>query len=144
MFETYVILTKTDTTVGFLSQDAERLTSIKQRPPHKHYIRAVDSLYTLKTMVRVPAAHKRRIRRSKRTTFIMPNTHSYRIIHDERHLLLLSRMKWAYTTSANLSDHSYDENFAREHADVIVEPLGSAQHPSDIFKLGHVTVKRIR
>ncbi len=36
---------------------------------------------------------------------------SYRVIQDKHHLLLLDRLKWAYTTSANLSGETYDEDF---------------------------------
>ena len=139
-----VFLTQTDTTIGFVSQDADKLTQIKQRPPHKHYIKAVNSLQTLKTFTRVPKKHKNRVRRSKKTTFIMRNGQSYRIIQDKHHLLLLNRLKWAYTTSANLSDQPYDENFTREVADVIIEPLKQTNLSSSIYKLGKHTMKRIR
>jgi tRNA A37 threonylcarbamoyladenosine synthetase subunit TsaC/SUA5/YrdC len=139
-----VFLTQTDTTVGFVSQNAERLTHIKQRPPHKYYIKAVDSLHTLKSFTRVPHTHRNRLRRSSRTTFIMPNSHSYRVIQDPHHLLLLQRLGWAYTTSANLSGGSYDEAFAKEAADVIIEPLRQSNRPSRILKLGEETIKRIR
>ncbi|TNF45136.1 MAG: Sua5 YciO YrdC YwlC family protein, partial [Epsilonproteobacteria bacterium] len=121
MLKDKVFLTQTDTTIGFISQNAERLTQIKQRPPHKHYIKAVNSLQTLQTFARVPQKHKKRVRRAKKTTFVLPNGHSYRVIHDKHHLLLLDRLKWAYTTSANLSNKEYDESFAREMADVIIE-----------------------
>ena len=139
-----VFLTQTDTTIGFVSQNADRLTSIKQRPPHKHYIKAVNSLQTLKTFTRVPSSHKNRVRRTNKTTFIMPNTHSYRVIRDQHHLLLLNRLKWAYTTSANLSNFSYDEKFTKEAADVIVSPLLEKKQASDIYKLGKHAIKRIR
>ncbi len=144
MLENKVFLTQTDTTIGFVSQNANRLTAIKQRPPHKYYIKAVNSLKTLKTFTRVPFPHKNVLRRSKKTTFIMPNGHSYRIIKDKHHLLLLDRLIWAYTTSANLSGKHYDENFAREHADVIVAPLTQSTEASSIYKLGKNTMKRIR
>ncbi len=139
-----VFLTSTDTTVGFISQNADRLTAIKQRPPHKHYIKAIDSLKTLKAHTRIPSFHKNRIRRSHKTTFIMPNGHSYRVVKAAEHLLLLSRLKWAYTTSANLSGKSYDERFAQEAADVTVYPLKNNGSPSVILKLGTYTLKRIR
>ena len=137
-------LTQTDTTVGFVSQDPERLTQIKRRLPHKYYIKAVNSLHTLKSFTRVPNAHKNRLRRMKRTTFIMPDGHSYRVIRDPHHLLLINRLTWAYTTSANLSGKAYDEMFAKEAADVIVEPLSENKPPSSIMKLGKETIKRIR
>jgi len=142
--ENLVYLTQTDTTIGFVSQNADRLSEIKQRPPHKHYIKAVNSLDTLKTFARVPQIHKNRVRRAKKTTFIMPNGNSYRVIKDKHHILLLNRLKWAYTTSANLSGDAYDETFARKMADVIIEPIKKTAKPSSIYKLGQCTKKRIR
>jgi len=139
-----VFLTSTDTTIGFVSQNAERLTSIKQRPFYKHYIKAVNSLKTLKTFTRIPVSHKKHVRRAKKTTFILPNGHSYRVIKDKHHLLLLNRLKWAYTTSANLSSKDYDEVFAKEHADVLIEPLQQRYKASSIYRLGNYTMKKIR
>jgi len=139
-----VFLTSTDTTVGFVSQNASKLDAIKQRPPHKKYIKAVNSLSTLKEFTRVPSQHKNRVRRMKKTTFVMSDGNSYRIIQDKRHLLLIDRLKWAYSTSANLSDHAYDEAFAKKNADVIIEPLIYTDKSSTILKLGKKTIKRIR
>lgn len=144
MFKHNVFLTQTDTTIGFVSQNADRLTEIKQRPPHKHYIKAVNSLKTLQTFSRVPSHHKNRVRRSKKTTFVMPNGHSYRLIQDKHHLLLLNRLGWVYTTSANLSGHDYDEMFAKEMAEVIIEPLKYNKQASNIYKIGKKSIKRIR
>jgi len=144
MLKDKVFLTQTDTTIGFVSQNAQKLTAIKQRPPHKHYIKAVNSLQTLQSFTRVPKMHKNRVRRSTKTTFVMPNTYSYRVIQDKHHLLLLNRLAWAYTTSANLSNHDYDENFAKKAADVVVEPLTDRRQASNIYKLGTKKIQRIR
>jgi len=144
MLNTQVFLTQTDTTIGFVSQNDRKLTDIKQRPPYKYYIKAVNSLHTLQMFTRVPSVHRNQVRRAKRTTFIMPDGHSYRVIKDKHHLLLLDRLKWAYTTSANLSGHTYDETFAIEAADVIVKPLYNKKHPSTILKLGKIQQRRIR
>ena len=144
MLKDKVFLTQTDTTIGFVSQNADKLTAIKQRPPHKHYIKAVNSLETLKSFARVPTQHKNRVRRSIKTTFILPKGNSYRLVEDTHHLLLLNRLKWVYTTSANLSSQDYDESFAREKADVVIEPLHGTQNASTIYKLGKYSLKRIR
>ena len=144
MLKNKVYLTQTDTTIGFVSQNTDKLTAIKQRPPHKHYIKAVNSLTTLKTFTRVPSSHKNTLRRAKKTTFILPDGHSYRVVKDKHHLLLLNRLKWAYTTSANLSSKVYDEAFAREVADIVIEPLTQNSQASKIYKLGKHTIKRIR
>ena len=144
MLKNHVFLTQTDTTIGFISQNPHRLSKIKKRPPHKHYIKAVNSLETLCTFTRIPNLYKNHVRRSSKTTFILPNTHSYRVINDKHHLLLLNRLKWAYTTSANLSGSHYDENFAKMVTDIIVESITDTTQASKIFKLGKTSLKRIR
>jgi tRNA A37 threonylcarbamoyladenosine synthetase subunit TsaC/SUA5/YrdC len=143
-FKDKVFLTQTDTTIGFISQNADKLTQIKQRPPHKHYIKALPSLASLKSFIRVPNIHKNRVRRARKTTFIMPDGHSYRVVKDKHHLLLLNRLGWAYTTSANLSSESYDEDFAKKSADVVITPLKQKHSASKIYKLEKNTLKRIR
>jgi tRNA A37 threonylcarbamoyladenosine synthetase subunit TsaC/SUA5/YrdC len=144
MLKSTVFLTQTDTSIGFVSQDAKRLDFIKKRPSDKQYIKAVDSLETLKDFSRVPSIHKNRVRRSQKTTFVMPNHRSYRVIKERQHLYLLSRLKWAYTTSANLSTQPYDEVFARKVADVIIEPLKQNNKASHIYKLGKKSLRRLR
>ena len=144
MFKNNVFLTQTDTTIGFVSQNAKRITAIKQRPADKHYIKAVNSLKTLNTFSRVPTIHKNRLRRTQKTTFVMPNGHSYRVVYDRHHLLLLNRLKWAYTSSANLSGKSYDEEFAKISADVVIEPLTKTCRSSHIYKLNNKKIKRLR
>ena len=144
MLKDLVFLTQTDTTIGFVSQNSQKLTQIKQRPPHKHYIKALSSLQILKLFTRIPDNHKNRVRRAKRTTFIMPNGDSYRVVKDRHHLLLLKRLGWAYTTSANLSSEAYDEEFAEENADIVITPLKQKSSASSIYKLGNFSLKRIR
>jgi len=143
-FKNQVFLTQTDTTIGFVSQNADKLTQIKQRPPHKHYIKALPSFKTLKSFARVPNSHKNRIRRAKKTTFVLPDGDSYRVVKDRYHLLLLNRLGWAYTTSANLSSEAYDEEFAEKSADIVITPLRQKSSASNIYKLGKITFKRIR
>lgn len=144
MLRDLVFLTQTDTTIGFVSQNADKLSAIKQRPLHKHYIKAVNSLHTLKTFTRVPSSHKNSVRRAQKTTFILPNGYSYRVIRDPHHLLLLNRLTWCYTTSANLSDQPYDESFAKEKADVVITPLLKNREASTIYKISNTSIKRIR
>jgi tRNA A37 threonylcarbamoyladenosine synthetase subunit TsaC/SUA5/YrdC len=144
MLKDKVFLTQTDTSIGFVSQNAQKLDKIKKRPSHKHYIKAVNSMATLQSFTRVPTKHKNRVRRSTKTTFILPDTHSYRVIYNRHHLLLLDRIKWAYTTSANLSSHDYDEGFAKDNADIIITPLHQKTEASTIYKIGKTTIKRIR
>jgi len=144
MLKDKVYLTQTDTTIGFVSQNSKRLNEIKKRPANKHYIMAINSLTTLKNFCRVPSEHKNRVRRAKKQTFIMPNGNSYRIVKDKHHLLLLNRLKWAYTTSANISNQSYDEAFAKSIVDVVITPLDANKPASNIYKLGKQNIKKVR
>ena len=139
-----LFLSDTDTTVGFISQDARRIDRAKKRPAAKHYITALSSLKSLTIRTRIPRAHRRRLRRSRRESYILPSGRSYRIIRDARHLLLLKRLEWAYTSSANLSEAPYDEAYARRVADVVVEPLEPPRTPSRIYRLGRQKMKRLR
>ena len=145
MIDSTVYLTQTDTTIGFVSQDTVRLDTIKERPSHKSYIRAVDSLATLKSFTRIPLAHRNRVRRARKTTFVFPDGHSYRVIHNSTHLQLIGRLKWAYTTSANQSGKAWDEAWARSVSDTVIEPL-NAHHadPSRILRLSHTRIQKLR
>jgi len=141
-----VYLTQTDTTVGFLSQDKTKLNKIKNRPLNRPVLREVDSLETLKNFIRVPKKHKNRIRRAEKTTFIFPNGESFRVVKDERHLGFLRKFKWMYSTSANEHGKTFDEKWAKNQADIIVEDKrglfeGKA---SRIYKLGKSKIKKIR
>lgn len=144
MLKDKVFLTQTDTTIGFVSQNASQLDKIKERVSGKHYIIAIDSLTTLKSFARVPNTFKNKVRRSIKTTFIMPNGHSYRLVKDIHHLSLLRRLKWVYTSSANLSNQPYDEAYAKEMADIVIHPLHQPTQASTIYKLGSTHIKRIR
>ncbi|CUV65482.1 conserved hypothetical protein [Sulfurovum sp. enrichment culture clone C5] len=144
MLKDKVFLTSTDTTIGFISQNRDRLNDIKKRPKDKKFITAMNSFDTLKKITRVPCNYKKMVRRSIKTTFIVKNE-SFRVINEKHHSMLLDRLKWAYTTSANLSGDIYNEEFAKENADVVVYPLKSKNtKASAIFKLGISNIKRFR
>ena len=143
MFNNLVFLTHTDTTIGFVSQNKDKLDDIKRRPRDKKYIKAVNSLSTLKKSTRVPTKYKNRVRRANKTTFII-NQNSYRVIKDKTHLVLLNRLKWAYTTSANLSGDKYNEAFAKAKADVIISSFKQNSVASSIYKIGRDKIQKIR
>jgi tRNA A37 threonylcarbamoyladenosine synthetase subunit TsaC/SUA5/YrdC len=141
-----VYLVQTDTTVGFLSKDKKRLNEIKNRPLDKPVLMEVDSLETLKKFVRVPERFKKTVRRAKKTTFIYPNQESFRVVKDNRHLEFLKKFSWMYSTSANKTGEGFDEKWAREIVDVIVEDKRGFfnKEASKIFKLSKTSIKRVR
>jgi rhodanese-related sulfurtransferase len=97
-----IYLVQTDTTVGFLSSDDKKLSHIKQRPQSQKILQVVDSFKILKQNTRIPNTHKKRIRRSKRTTIIYPNGLSFRVVpNDDKHHNFIKKVKKMYSTSAN-------------------------------------------
>ena len=105
----------------------------------------VDSLATLKIFTRVPQKHKNRLRRAKRTTFIMPSGNSFRVVKESEHNLLLDRVSWVYSSSANLSGEAYDEGYAKENAEVVISsPHQQSGEASKIYKLSQTNIRSIR
>ena len=137
-----LFLTNTDTTIGLLSKDKERLDRAKKRLPNKSYIQALPSLASIKK--RVPKKFRREVRVAKKSTFILSKEYSFRVIKDKRHNLLINRLSWAYTTSANQSGKDFDYTFAYSRADIIIYPLSKPKTPSSIYKLGKIKQKRLR
>jgi len=136
-----VFLTSTDTTVGFISKDASSLDRAKKRVKGKKYITALPSFKSLKK--RVPKKHKNLVRRAKKTTFILDKSFSFRVVQNKTHNLLLKRLGWAYTSSANESGKEYDFNYAYKKADIIIYPLKSSS-ASTIYRLGKTKIKKVR
>lgn len=147
MDASFVYLTQTDTTVGFLSSDDKKLTAIKQRPQTQKILQVVDSFETLKTKVRVPNKFKKMVRNSKKTTFIYPNQQSFRVVSClSSHHDFIKKFKTMYSTSANLTQHSFDETFAKKCAEIIVEDKNGffEATSSRLIKFSCTKIKRLR
>jgi tRNA A37 threonylcarbamoyladenosine synthetase subunit TsaC/SUA5/YrdC len=141
-----VYLVQTDTTVGFLSQNDEKLATSKQRDKNQAFIKCVDSLKNLQKFTRVPKKFKNRVRRSKKTTFIYPDNQAIRVVKDEKHLKFLKKLTWAYSSSANITKKRFNENYAKQKADIIVEDEkglfeGTASY---MIKIGMQKARRLR
>lgn len=141
----YVFLTQTDTTVGFLSQNKDRLYDVKSRELTKPFIKVCDSLCTLKQFARVPNKYKNMVRKATKTTFVYKNE-AIRVVKDEEHLKFLKKMRWCYSTSANKSGKDFDKDFAIGVADIVIyDKRGFSQTtPSKIYKLSKTKLKRLR
>jgi tRNA A37 threonylcarbamoyladenosine synthetase subunit TsaC/SUA5/YrdC len=131
-----VYLVQTDTTAGFLSCAAEKLARIKRRPSDKPFLRALCRFGDIAGMGRVPVMHRRFVRRSVKTSFILPNGRSFRVVTGE-HKDFIERFGWCYTTSANLHGHPFDAAYAKKVCDVVVESREgfSGSAPSRIWRL---------
>jgi len=135
--KTTIFLAQTDTTVGFLSQDAQKLARIKKRPNDKPFLQSYADLKTYNRFGRVPAHFKRQVRRSSSTTHVI-NNNAFRIVKDTDHQKILTKFGWLYSTSANQSGHNFSKNYAQKYAEVIIEDRRGLYEdsPSKIVKLG--------
>ncbi len=147
MDSSLVYLVQTDTTVGFSSSDDEKLSIIKQRPTTQKILQTVDSFKTLKQNTRVPKKFRKKVRNSKKTTFIYPNTHSFRVISkDDRFYGFISKFKSLYSTSANLTKQNFDFDFAYNHSNIIVfsKYEFNEKGSSSIYKINKKKIRKIR
>ena len=141
-----IILTQTDTTVGFLSQDAKKLQEIKSRKPTKPFIQVYKNFkILLASGNRVPDRYKNSVRRSTKTTFIVKNR-AFRIVNNPLDSQLLRENLWHYSTSANESSKNFDRDFCIEKADIIIENKDglSENSSSSLYKINHKKRKKIR
>ena len=83
MDKNLIYLVQTDTTVGFSSFDDEKLSNVKQRAINQKNLKTVDSFSSLKEFTRVPKKYRKIVRNSKKTTFIYPNSNSFRVINKD-------------------------------------------------------------
>jgi tRNA A37 threonylcarbamoyladenosine synthetase subunit TsaC/SUA5/YrdC len=141
-----VILTQTDTTVGFLSQDANKLYEIKSRERTKPFIKVYQDFQGfLSENNRVPHPFKSQIRRAKKTTFIVKNR-AFRIAHPPLHSQILRNSSWYFSSSANEASKKFQREFCENKADIIIEDIHRLQenNPSALIILNNVKRKKIR
>jgi len=141
-----IILTQTDTTVGFLSQDKNKLFEIKSRSNKKPFIKVYDSLKTLNSSTcRIPNTQKNLLRRSKKTTFIVKNR-AFRIARTHLNSNVLRNNLWNYSTSANESGKKFNREFCEEKADIIIENIDGLKEDksSSLIKINNKKRRKIR
>jgi tRNA A37 threonylcarbamoyladenosine synthetase subunit TsaC/SUA5/YrdC len=141
-----IILTQTDTTVGFVSQSATRLAEIKSRSSNKPFIKVYTSFKALKkSAIRIPNKQKKAVRRSQKSSFIINNT-SFRVAAFPLHSAILRALAWSYSTSANESGKNYSRRFCEAKADIIVEDKKGLHEKSasKLYKINNVKKVRLR
>lgn len=141
-----VILTQTDTTVGFLSQDAHKLYEIKSRETSKPFLKVYRNFKTfLQEKNRIPQNMKKLVRRSKKTTFIVKNK-AFRIASPTLNSQVLRALSWSYSTSANESGKHFDRIFCEAKADIIIEDSRGLLETSSstLIKINNTRKKRLR
>ena len=141
-----VFLVQTDTTVGFVSTQADRLSTIKGRPSDKAFVRVTSSFKKLKSLVRVPKYHANRIRRSTKASFVYANNSAIRVVKEGEHAAFLKGFNWVYSSSANASGNSFDKAFACANSDIIVETKSGLfeGESSSLYRLRRNRLQRLR
>lgn len=141
----HLILTQTDTTVGFLSQDESRLNSVKGREEGKPYLKVFASFKVLQEHTRIPLKYRTWFRHARKTTFVIKNQ-AFRYVGKEPHSSLITKYGWLYSTSANESGKHFDRRFCEENSDLIIEDAQGFHEctPSKIFKLTSTQYQQLR
>jgi len=144
--KTKVVLTQTDTTVGFLSQNEANLTLIKERPSSKPFIKVYSNFSALlNDSRRVPNSKKREVRRAKKTTFIVKGL-AFRVAKTTLHSSILREADWNYSTSANETGKNFHRDFCEEKTDIIIEDKNSLYegNSSSLYKINNKKLRKLR
>ena len=147
MDSSLIYLVQTDTTVGFSSSSDEKLSTVKQRPLTKKILNTVDSFDTLSKNTRIPKNFRKKVRNSKKTTFIYPNGKSFRVVNQDSDFYdFIHKFNILYSTSANKTTEKFQREFAINGADIIVEDKKGffETKASTIIKLSKKTMKIVR
>lgn len=140
-----IVLTQTDTTVGFISQDSTKLSQIKSRDVSKQFIKVYPDLKTFSKSNRIPASKKNLFRKSKKTTFIIKNK-ALRISPIKLQSQILRNTPWNYSTSANESGKKFEYTFCQDKADIIIQDKHGLQEMSSstLLKINDTKILRLR
>ncbi len=141
-----IYLVQTDTTVGFLCKNEKKLNLAKKRDENTPCIQVMSKFSSLKSIARVPNRYKNMVRKSKKTTFIYPNKKSVRVVKDCPHEKFLNVHGAMFSTSANITKHGFDSEYARGVADIIEEREGGffETSASKIYKISHQKIIKVR
>lgn len=139
-----IYLAQTDTTAGFLSKNLEEINVLKGRDKNQPCLITSAKFSELKALARIPKSFKNLVRRSKKTTFIYPNTKAIRIVKECTHAKFLEKNGYFYSSSANKHEKEFDEEWARSVADIILDENFYENTPSRILKISKNKIIKIR
>ncbi len=139
-------LVQSDTTVGFLSRDAQKLALAKQRDPAQPFLISTAYFRIQKDLARTPRKYRREVRRARKTTYLYPNKKAIRVVSEGPHHHFLEKFTWLYSTSANLHGAPFDYEYALSRTDIIVEDRRGFYEgeASAIFRIGKRKKSRLR
>lgn len=142
-----VYLAQSDTTIGFLCGNCEKLSQIKKRDKWQKILRVVDSFCNLKKYSRTPNKYKKFVRKSKLTTFIYPNKESFRVVSSSlEHHDFVAKFNCIYSTSANETKKTFSFDYAYDKSDIVVFNKDDffESKSSSILKVSKTKMQKIR
>jgi tRNA A37 threonylcarbamoyladenosine synthetase subunit TsaC/SUA5/YrdC len=141
-----VFLVQTDTTVGLLSKNAQKLAKVKKRDEKQPFLESVATFKELKEQARIPKKFKKLVRRKKKTTFVYPNKKALRVVKSSPHQDFLKKFGRMYSTSANKTGYEFDFSWIKDRVDIIVyDAKGFAQKSSSsLYQLNRQKMRRLR
>ncbi|MCI6217585.1 MAG: Sua5 YciO YrdC YwlC family protein [Helicobacter sp.] len=142
-----LIFAQTDTTAGFLCKDCKKINRIKKRDLQQSVLCEIPDFATLKTLTRIPLAHKKIVRKMRKTTFIYPNQRAYRVVApDLPHHRILRYFGVLYSSSANIHNKDFQLSYALRISDIVAvnSQYFSQKKASKILKLGRIKVQKLR
>jgi tRNA A37 threonylcarbamoyladenosine synthetase subunit TsaC/SUA5/YrdC len=142
-----LILAQSDTTVGYLSKSSQRINQAKNRSQDQKVLQTVASFKELQKLTRTPPKFRRMIRRAKKTTFVLDNGRSFRVVDKASlHHSLIRKMGSVYSSSANETKQAFHEATALAKSDIIVKDRRGffEAEASTMYRLSRTRKKRLR
>ena len=82
-----VFLAQSDTTAGFLCANPKKLNRLKNRDEHQKILLALSDFGELKKHFRIPPFAKKMVRNASKTSFVLPNGKSFRVVKKPKSIL---------------------------------------------------------
>lgn len=75
-----IFLAQSDTTAGFLCANPKKLNRLKKRDENQKILLALSDFGELKKRFRIPLFAKKMVRNARKTSFVLPNGKSFRVV----------------------------------------------------------------
>lgn len=141
-----LFLAQTDTTAGFLSKDFRLINAAKRRDLNTSCILSTASFAEIAP--RVPKKYKNFVRKARKTSFILANNFSFRVVKNHPHAAFLREFGAFFSSSANLHGQKFSVNLAKkitlENGGKIVDKRLFEGRASSIYKLSRIKKRKIR
>lgn len=88
-----VFLAQSDTTAGFLCANPKKLNRLKKRDENQKILLALSDFIELKKRFRIPLFAKKMVRNARKTSFVLPNGKSFRVVKKSQRISMEEKRK---------------------------------------------------